>query len=62
MNFSELKKSALSYLGFYGKPTEEALALMDGAVEEALALSHFRAEGKIFSFAHQLITLSHNGK
>lgn len=49
MNFSELKKSALSYLGFYGEPTEEALALTDGAVEEALSLSHFRAAGKVFS-------------
>ena len=49
MNSSELKKAALSYLGFYGEPTKEALALVDEGLGEARALAHFRAVGKEYS-------------
>ena len=46
MNSSELRKAACSYLGFYGEPTEEMIALVDSGMEEARALAHFRAVGK----------------
>lgn len=49
MNSSELRKAACSYLGFYGEPTEEMIALVDSGMEEARALAHFRAVGKVFS-------------
>ena len=49
MNSSELRKAACSYLGFYGEPTEEMIALVDSGMEEARALAHFRAVGKVYS-------------
>lgn len=49
MNFSELKKSACSYLGFYGEPTEEMVARLDDGIAEARSLSHFRAVGKVLT-------------
>ena len=49
MNFSELEKAACTYLGFYGEPTREMLAMIGEGLEEARACAHFRAEGKVFS-------------
>ena len=49
MNFSELYKTALSYLGFYGEPTKEAVCGIEDGLREARLLSHFRAAGKIYA-------------
>ena len=46
MNFSDLRRTACTYLGCYGEPTAQMLEMVDECLAEAKRLSHFRAVGK----------------
>lgn len=49
MNSSELRRAACAYLGCRGEVPEELFALVDGCMEEARSLAHFRAVAREYT-------------
>ena len=49
MNSSDLRRTACTYLGCRGEVPEELFALVDGCMEEARSLAHFRAVAREYT-------------